>query len=239
MSDGKDIPEEKSDSELIEEVLEQVVDNEKTELPEAAEVDAELVSDNDDAEQEADSVSIEELQKQLKQAEKKAEENWDKAVRTQAEMQNLKRRMQKDLENAHKYGLERFAKELLVVIDSLELGIQASTSDNPEVVVLREGSALTIKQFESVFAKFNIEAVDPVGQPFNPELHQAMTMQPSADVEPNTVLNVFQKGYVLNGRLIRPAMVVVSQAVKPVEKPTENEADKPAAGDSINLDEQA
>jgi len=239
MSDGKDIPEEKSESELIEEVLEQVVDNEKLELPEAADVDAELVSDNDDAEQEADSVSIEELQKQLKQAEKKAEENWDKAVRTQAEMQNLKRRMQKDLENAHKYGLERFAKELLVVIDSLELGIQASTSDNPEVVVLREGSALTIKQFESVFAKFNIEAVDPVGQPFNPELHQAMTMQPSADVEPNTVLNVFQKGYVLNGRLIRPAMVVVSQAVKSVEKPAENKADKPAAGDSINLDEQA
>lgn len=239
MSDGKDIPEEKSESELIEEVLEQVVDNEKTELPEAAEVDAELVSDNDDTEQEADSVSIEELQKQLKQAEKKAEENWDKAVRTQAEMQNLKRRMQKDLENAHKYGLERFAKELLVVIDSLELGIQASTSDNPEVVVLREGSALTIKQFESVFAKFNIEAVDPVGQPFNPELHQAMTMQPSADVEPNTVLNVFQKGYVLNGRLIRPAMVVVSQAVKSVEKPAENKADKPAADDSINLDEQA
>ena len=147
-------------------------------------------------------------------------------------MENLKRRTQKDLENAHKYGLEKFAKELLSVIDSLELGIQASTSDNPEVIALKQGSELTIKQFESVFAKFNIEAIDPVGQAFNPELHQAMTMQPSADVEPNTVLNVFQKGYILNGRLIRPAMVVVSQAVKPVES-----SDKPE-DDSINLDEQ-
>lgn len=149
-------------------------------------------------------------------------------------MENLKRRTQKDLESAHKYGLEKFAKELLVVIDSLELGIQASTSDAPEVVSLREGSELTIKQFESVFAKFNIEAIDPLGQPFNPELHQAMTMQPSADVDPNTVLNVFQKGYSLNGRLIRPAMVVVSQAVK-VSEPVE---DKPE-DDSTNLDEQA
>ncbi len=232
MSNGKNRSEEKSDSELIEEVLEQVIGNEQKDLPETDEVVAETA--NDDAEPEIAALLLEDLQKQLKQAEKKAEENWDKAVRAQAEMQNLKRRTQKDLEDAHKYGLERFAKELLSVLDSLELGIQASTSDNPEVVALREGSALTIKQFESVFAKFNIEAINPEGQPFNPELHQAMTMQPSADVEPNSVLNVFQKGYVLNGRLLRPAMVVVSQAVKPLD----TQADKPA-DDSINLDEQA
>jgi len=128
-------------------------------------------------------------------------------------MDNLKRRTQKDLDSAHKYGLEKFAKELLNVIDSLELGIQAATSDVPEVVKLKEGSELTIKQFETVFAKFNIEAIDPTGQPFDPEFHQAMTMLPSEDAEPNTVINVFQKGYVLNGRLIRPAMVVVAQAV--------------------------
>ncbi len=199
---------------------------------EGPETTGDIAEENDteaEAEQVAakEEVSIESLQKQLAAAEKKAEENWDKAVRTQAEMENLKRRTQKDLDSAHKFALEKFAKELLTVIDSLELGIQAATGDSPEVHKLREGSELTIKQFESVFAKFNIEAVDPIGQPFNPELHQAMTMQPSNEAEPNTVLNVFQKGYVLNGRLIRPAMVVVAKA-----------ADKPA-DDSVKIDEQA
>ena len=239
MSNKQAATEEKSDSELIDEVLEQASENDGNEIEaeesvvdESGEVENAVPDDQAEPDEQGE-VSVEKLQKQLKQAEKKAEENWDKALRIQAEMENLKRRTQKDLENAHKYGLEKFAKELLSVIDSLELGIQASTSDNPEVVALKQGSELTIKQFESVFAKFNIEAIDPVGQAFNPELHQAMTMQPSADVEPNTVLNVFQKGYILNGRLIRPAMVVVSQAVKPVES-----SDKPE-DDSINLDEQA
>ncbi len=233
MSNEQGSSEDKSDSELIDEVLEQAGENENNEeqvgQPETDEapVNEESGSESDDQTEE---VSLEQLQKQLAQAEKKATENWDKALRIQAEMENLKRRTQKDLENAHKYGLEKFAKELLSVIDSLELGIQASSSDNPEVKALREGSELTIKQFESVFAKFNIEAIDPIGQPFNPELHQAMTTQPSAEVEPNTVLNVFQKGYVLNGRLIRPAMVVVSQQDKSSDKPQD---------DSINLDEQA
>jgi molecular chaperone GrpE len=217
-------PEQKSDSELIDEVLEQV--NEQNEAF-ISEPDIEVNAEADIEGEIVEEDSIEDLQKQLKLAKKKAEENWDKAVRATAEMENFKRRTQKDLENAHKFGLEKFSKELLAVIDSLELGIQASTkSDNPEVVALRQGSELTIKQFEAVFAKFNIEALDPQGQAFNPELHQAMTMQPSADVEPNTVLNVFQKGYILNGRLIRPAMVVVSQAAKP-------------AADLTNLDEQA
>ena len=236
MSKEKGSSEAKSDSELIEEVLEQAAENdvkEEVELIEEVETEAEL-----EAEEKPEQLSVEELQKQLKQAEKKAADNWDKALRIQAEMENLKRRTQKDLENAHKYGLEKFAKELLSVIDSLELGIQASTSDAPEVMALKEGSELTIKQFESVFAKFNIEAIDPMGQAFNPEQHQAMTMQPSADVEPNTVINVFQKGYILNGRLIRPAMVVVSQAVKVSEKSVETDDDKPDA-DSVNLDEQA
>jgi len=240
MSKEKGSSEAKSDSELIEEVLEQAAENdvkEEVELIEEVETEAELEAEAE-AEEKPEQLSVEELQKQLKQAEKKAADNWDKALRIQAEMENLKRRTQKDLENAHKYGLEKFAKELLSVIDSLELGIQASTSDAPEVMALKEGSELTIKQFESVFAKFNIEAIDPMGQAFNPEQHQAMTMQPSADVEPNTVINVFQKGYILNGRLIRPAMVVVSQAVKVSEKSVETDDDKPDA-DSVNLDEQA
>ena len=165
-------------------------------------------------------LTVEELSSQLELAEAKAQENWNKVLRIQAEMENLKKRTQKDLENAHKFGLEKFSKELLTVIDSLELGIQAANSDNPEVVKLREGSELTIKQFEAVFAKFNIAAIDPLGQPFNPELHQAMTMQESAEHEPNSVINVFQKGYALNGRLIRPAMVVVAKAVAEAPKDT-------------------
>ena len=175
----------------------------------------------------APEVSVEELSKRLEQAEQKANENWDKAVRMQAEMENLKKRTQKDLESAHKFALEGFVKELLPVIDSLELGLQAAIGDSDEVQKFREGTELTLKQFESVFTKFNIDIVNPLGQPFNPELHQAMTMQPSADAEPNTVLNVFQKGYVLNGRLIRPAMVVVAKA-----------DDKPAV-ETPKIDEQA
>lgn len=160
----------------------------------------------------SEEVSVEELQKKLAESEQKATENLDKALRIQAEMENLKRRTQKDLENAHKYALEGFSKELLSVIDSLELGLQAVTGDSEEVQKFREGSELTLKQFDAAFAKFNIEKIDPAGEVFNPELHQAMAMQPSEDAEPNTVLNVFQKGYNLNGRLIRPAMVVVAKA---------------------------
>lgn len=157
--------------------------------------------------------SIEQLAEQLVVANRKAEENWDKFVRTQAEMENLRRRSEKELQNAHKYALEKFAKELLLVVDSLELGIQAASGDAPEIAKLREGSELTLKQFRAVLEKFNIQPVDPLGQKFNPELHQAMAMEPSASAEPNTVVKVFQKGYVLNDRLLRPAMVVIAQAM--------------------------
>lgn len=174
--------------------------------------------------------TVKELQEQLAQAEQKAQDNWDKMVRAQAEMENLKRRTQRDLESAHKFALENFAKALLPVLDSLELGLQAANGDSPEVQKFREGNELTIKQFESVFSKFNIVTIDPVGQPFNAEQHQAMLMQEIDGAEPNTVVNVFQKGYMLNGRLLRPAMVVVAKAPEkpPVEKP-----------DTPSIDEQA
>lgn len=162
--------------------------------------------------------TLEELKQELAEAKQKAHDNWDKAVRIQAEMENLKRRTQKDLEDAHKFALTGFAKELLPVFDSLVLGLQAATGDSEDVKKFREGSELTIKQFESLFAKFNIVAIDPMGQPFNPEHHQAMLMQVLEGAEPNTVVNVFQKGYMLNGRLLRPAMVVVA---KSAEKPPE------------------
>ena len=156
-------------------------------------------------------------------AEQKAQENWDKAVRTMAEMENLKKRTQKDLEDAHKYALNSFAKELLPVLDSLELGLQAATGESEEVKKFREGSELTIKQFETVFAKFNVMTLDPMGQPFNAEQHQAVLMQETEGATPNTVVNVFQKGYTLNGRLLRPAMVVVAKAPeKPAKKLSED-----------------
>lgn len=204
--------------ELPEAAADELTDNVENQIKETPSESADTESQEGEA---ADSkLSIEELTQKLEQAEQKANENWDKAVRLQAEMENLKRRTQKDLEGAHKFALERFAKELLSVFDSLELGLQAAIGDSEEVVKFREGTELTLKQFEAVFAKFNIEVVNPIGQPFNPEWHQAMSMQPSAEAEPNSVLNVFQKGYVLNGRLLRPAMVVVAKAEEKPAEPT-------------------
>jgi molecular chaperone GrpE len=165
--------------------------------------------------------TVEELKQELEEAKQKAHESWDKAVRAQAEMENLKRRAQKDLEDAHKFALTSFGKELLPVFDGLVLGLQAATGDSEDVKKFREGSELSIKQFEALFAKFNIIAIDPLGQPFNAEQHQAMMMQEVEGAEPNTVVNVFQKGYMLNGRLLRPAMVVVAKAA---EKPSEDNA---------------
>ncbi len=152
----------------------------------------------------------EQLRSQLSAAEAKASEHWDQLLRTKAEMENLRRRTERELENAHKYALDRVAQELLPVIDSLELGLAAATGEGATVAKLREGSELTLKLLTGALEKFGIRAVNPEGERFNPEFHQAMTTQPASHVEPNTVLNVFQKGYLLNDRLIRPALVVVS-----------------------------
>jgi molecular chaperone GrpE len=198
------------------------------EVPESqVETESETVNEQPHTELAEHELTVDELKQALAQAEQKAQENWDKAVRAQAEMENLKRRTQKDLEDAHKFALTSFAKELLSVLDSLVLGLQAATGDSLEVQRFREGSELTIKQFESVFAKFKIEAIDPLGQPFNAELHQAMAMHAVEGAEPNSVINVFQKGYMLNGRLLRPAMVLVAKA-----------AEKPPT-DIPSIDEQA
>ncbi len=153
------------------------------------------------------------LAAQLEEARNKADENWDLAVRARAELENLRKRHDRDLSNAHKYALERFVSELLPVRDSLELGLKAAQEEHADVAKLREGTELTLNLFSSVLEKFNVAVIDPEGEPFNPELHQAMAMQPAEDVAPNTVINVVQKGYSLNGRLVRPAMVIVSQAV--------------------------
>jgi len=160
----------------------------------------------------SEEVTIESLQKKLAEAEAKAEENWDQLVRSKAEMDNIRRRSERDLTNAHKYALEKFAQELLPVIDSMEMGVAAAQNESADVSKLREGTEMTLKMFESVIEKFGIQGVHPHGEPFNPDHHQAMSMIDSPEHEPNTVIDVMQKGYLLNERLVRPAMVVVSSA---------------------------
>lgn len=134
----------------------------------------------------------------------------EQLLREQAEMQNVRRRAQRDVESAHKFALEKFATELLSVVDNLERAIGAIDAEDESQKAVAEGLELTLKTFIDVLTKHSVVPVDPEGQPFDADLHQAVSMVPNAEVEPNTVINVFQKGYTLNGRLIRPAMVVVS-----------------------------
>ena len=135
----------------------------------------------------------------------------DTQLRAQAEIQNVRRRAEQDVEKAHKFALDKFAQELLPVIDSLERTVQACFSEDEVVRPLREGAEMTLNLFISSVAKFNLDVVDPTGQPFDPELHQAMSMVDAPDAAPNSVVAVMQKGYTLNGRLVRPAMVMVAK----------------------------
>ncbi|MFS1523889.1 nucleotide exchange factor GrpE [Microbulbifer sp. 2304DJ12-6] len=136
----------------------------------------------------------------------------DLALRAQAEGQNARRRAQQDVERARKFAVEKLLQDLLPVVDNLERALATIDTEDKTSKALAEGIALTHKSFTDTLVKNSVEVVDPVGEPFDPELHQAMTQIPNGDVEPNTVLEVFQKGYRLNGRLVRPAMVVVSKA---------------------------
>ena len=147
----------------------------------------------------------------LEDARARADQDRDQLLRVRAEMENMQRRQAKELENAHKFALDGFVKELLLVRDSLELGYAAATEPDADVAKLREGTELTLKQLGDVMSKFGVERVHPEGEPFNPDFHQAMSVQPRADVPPNTVTAVIQSGYLLNGRLMRPALVMVSQ----------------------------
>ncbi|MEA3639232.1 MAG: nucleotide exchange factor GrpE [Lamprobacter sp.] len=166
----------------------------------------------DDTEASTSAQDPAELSMLLEDARAKADEAHNQALRLRAEMENMSRRQAKELENAHKFALEGFVKELLQVRDSLELGQAAAAAPDADVSKLREGTELTLKLLRDVMTKFGVERIDPEGEPFNPEYHQAMSMQPRSDVPPNTVVNVVQSGYLLNGRLVRPALVMVSQA---------------------------
>ena len=190
---------EKDQSEKPAEVQAEMVDNEAPEV--AAQTTAEDTQP-----------SPEELTRLLEDARNKADDNWDQLMRSKAELENLRKRSQRDLENAHKFAIDKFSQDMLQVWDSLELGHQAALDENADVAKLREGTELTLKLLVSVMEKNGIQQINPEGEPFNPEFHQAMAMQERDDVDPNTVVAVVQKGYLLNGRLVRPAMVMVSKA---------------------------
>lgn len=197
MSDAKE-------SEQQENTTEQVV-------PEGAEAqtDAAAAQENGpfaDAQDELDpAVKTAELEQALVEAK-------ESVLRAQADAINAQRRAEKEVEKARKFALEGFSKEVLVVADNLERALSMVDPENEAIKPIVEGIELTLKSFSDVLAKFNVEAVDPHGEPFDPQLHQAMSMVPNPEVDPNTVIAVMQKGYTLNGRLIRPAMVMVSKA---------------------------
>jgi molecular chaperone GrpE len=151
------------------------------------------------------------LQTQLEEAQQSAKDNWDKVLRAQAEMENLKRRNAKDLENAHKFALDGFVKALLEVKDSLTMGLKTANEEKATIEHIIEGLEMTDKVFLSTMEKFGVEVIDPTDEAFNPEFHEAVTMVPMPDKESNSVLEVVQVGFTLNGRLVRPAMVVVVQ----------------------------
>lgn len=156
--------------------------------------------------------SYDALQNELEEALAKKDENWNMYLGAHAEMENLRKRSERDLQNAHKYAVEKIAKELLPVHDSLEMGISAAAEAH-DVAKLLEGSEMTLKMLNSAMDKTGIVEIAPEkGEKFDPDQHQAMAMQPVEGAEPNTVLQVVQKGYTLNDRLIRPAMVIVAQA---------------------------
>jgi molecular chaperone GrpE len=171
-----------------------------------------MQAQTDSPENQAGSESDDDLAEQLAEAQGKVKEYWDQIVRLNAEIDNNRKRAQRDVENAHKFAVKNFVESLLPIADSMELGLNAANADNVNIDSIKQGIEMTHELFVKTMEKNGIEVVDPKGEKFDPELHQAMSMVETDEVEPNTVLDVMQKGYTLNDRLIRPAMVVVSKA---------------------------
>ncbi|SNC64528.1 molecular chaperone GrpE [Marinobacter sp. es.048] len=182
--------------------------NEHEELNEALEAAKEEAQSAEGEAGESETSEVEALQAQV-------QEFQEQMLRSQAEMQNVRRRAEIDVEKAHKFALEKFVKELLPVADSLEKAVESTEGHDESgelVASIREGVEMTLSLFMSSLKKFNVEQINPVGEPFDPQHHEAMSMVPAPDAEPNSVVAVVQKGYLLNGRVVRPAMVVVAKA---------------------------
>ncbi|GAL36123.1 MULTISPECIES: nucleotide exchange factor GrpE [Vibrio] len=188
-----------------------------TQEAEAKQEDAEVVGSdadvewNEESEQDIQEAKIAQLEAALLSSEAKVKEQQDSVLRAKADVENMRRRTEQEIDKARKYALNKFAEELLPVIDNLERAIAAADAENEAVKPIVEGVEMTHKTFVDVVAKFGLKEINPEGEAFNPEQHQAMSIQESADHEPNTVMFVMQKGYELNGRVIRPAMVMVSK----------------------------
>jgi len=195
--------------------IEQNAENASEVVVEEVEQDTKAAQSNEDDVH----AELHRLKTELDEVKALADQNHDLALRAKAEAENTRRRVEKDVANAHKYALEKFAQDLLPVIDSMELGINAAKDESATVEKIKEGSELTFKMFQSALEKHGIQVVDPQGEKFNPDFHQAMSIQENPAVESNTVMAVMQKGYTLQGRLVRPAMVVVSKggAAKPAD----------------------
>jgi molecular chaperone GrpE len=170
---------------------------------------------------------IQQLQAELEKARAEAAENLDRFLRAKAETENVRKRAEADIAATRKYAIERFASEIIAVRDSLDLArlVELPEDGSPAVQKMHEGLELTLKLLDDVFRKFGLTLIDPKGEKFDPERHQAISVVQSAEVAPNHVVSVVQKGYLLNDRLLRPAMVVVAAAPAAAEKPA---ADKPA-----------
>ncbi|MAY00608.1 MAG: nucleotide exchange factor GrpE [Oceanospirillaceae bacterium] len=193
-----------SDEQKIqEEQQEQLNEEQVNQAPEAEESTGESAAEGVDA---------------LAAAQQEIADLKEQMLRTQAEMQNVRRRAEADVEKAHKFGVEKFANEMLTVVDNLERALAAAAGDDEATKAIREGVEMTLSGLVAGLSKFKVEAVDPQGETFNPELHQAMSMIENPDVDPNTVIAVMQKGYTLQGRLLRPAMVMVSKGAAKIDE---------------------
>ena len=178
----------------------------------AAEQQEEAPDAGQKVEEPSDQPSVADLMKKLEEANQVIADQKDSVLRAAAEEQNVRRRAERDVENAHKFALEKFSNDLLPVVDTLERALDAAKGDDEAITAIREGVELTLKMLLDALKKHGVEQLDPVGEPFNPQEHEAMSMQPNPDMDPNTVMAVLQKGFSLNGRLVRPAMVIVSKA---------------------------
>ncbi len=163
---------------------------------------------------------VAQLQSDLLAAEAKAAENWDLLLRTKADEENTRKRARLDVESAHKYGIERFARSMLNVVDSLERGIESSNievsnSESNENIIkgLKDGMDLTLKLLLDTLEQFGIKMLNPIGETFNPAQHEALSMQDQADAAPNSVLMVVQKGFTMHDRVLRPARVIVAKTI--------------------------
>ncbi|WP_325891817.1 nucleotide exchange factor GrpE [Grimontia sp. NTOU-MAR1] len=165
-----------------------------------------------DAETDAMISRITELEAALEASEATVKEQQDSVLRARADIENMRRRTEQEIDKARKFALERFANELLPVIDNMERAVEMADKENDALKPMIEGVELTLKTMKDAVEKFGLKELNPHGESFNPEFHQAMSIQESADHEPNTVMFVMQKGYELNGRVVRPAMVMVSKA---------------------------